>query len=124
MNTRLRFYRHEGKWYADVPGRSMEDNEMVFGADSLLDIIAEERKEVFVNISDKCSFIKVPFIDIILKRREHDDDGAWYKVERLRHHSNVNYDLYNKLMLKGLWLCNVTHDVFGEHPENIYITIL
>jgi hypothetical protein len=20
-----------------------------------------------------------------------------------------------------VWLCNVTHDVLGEHPENLYI---
>ena len=34
--------------------------------------------------------------------------------------------LQNMSLWEGLepevWICNVTHDVFGEHPEHIYIT--
>ena len=35
-NKPLRFYKENDKWYADVPGVSKEDNEMVFGSDIFL----------------------------------------------------------------------------------------
>ena len=43
----------------------------------------------------------------------HDDDGAFYSVE-------ANTTLYRG-KLTEIWICNVTHDVFGEHPEDIYV---
>ena len=32
MKRKLRFYKENEKWYADVPGVSKEDNEMIFGS--------------------------------------------------------------------------------------------
>ena len=54
-------------------------------------------------LEEPCDF---PFA--ILTRIEHDSCGATYKVE-----SSLDTDL--------VWICNVTHDVLGEHPDKIYI---
>ena len=40
MKSKLRFYKEKEKWYADVPGVSKEDNEMVFGSDIFLEKIS------------------------------------------------------------------------------------
>ena len=43
-----------------------------------------------------------------LTQIEHDYDGATYRVE-------------SSLRTGLVWICNVTHDVLGEHPDKIYI---
>lgn len=50
--------------------------------------------------------MQIPFA--VLTRIEHDSCGATYRVE-----SSLATDL--------VWICNVTHDVLGEHPHKIYI---
>jgi len=40
-----------------------------------------------------------------MKQRFFKQDGKWYA------------DVPNHM----LWLCNVTHDVFGEHPNSIFV---
>ena len=52
------------------------------------------------------------------------DNGAYYTV------SGPLYNLYlnrigekqPELLANTIWICNVTHDVFGEHPNAIYVT--
>ena len=43
------------------------------------------------------------------KMLHHNQWGATYSV------NGVN------LGVPTLWICNVTHDVFGEHPKDIFI---
>ena len=93
-----RFFKLNSRWYADVPGHTLEENEMVCGADSL------NSPEVTLDLDiEPCDF---PFA--VLTRIEHDSCGATYRVE-----SSLATDL--------VWICNVTHDVLGEHPHKIYI---
>ena len=40
------------KWYADVPGVSKEDNEMVFGSDIFLEKISKGKLQVVVEFSN------------------------------------------------------------------------
>ena len=108
----LNFFKQDNKWYADVPNHTLEDNEMVFGSDIMLDIFAGGKENVTLTLSDKPEDeYGKPMI--ILTRKEHDDDGAFYGVEVLT-------TLFTG-SLSDIWICNVTHDVFGEHPEEIYI---
>lgn len=37
MKTEVRFYKENGKWYADIPNHTKEENEMVMGSDDALD---------------------------------------------------------------------------------------
>ena len=48
---------------------------------------------------------------IILKLVAHDSIGGTYEVENL---PEFKYDV---------WLCNVVHFLFGEHPDMIYLKI-
>ena len=44
METKLRFFKQDNKWYADVPNHTFDENEMV--ADTVLDLIADNKDEV------------------------------------------------------------------------------
>ena len=122
MEKTLRFFKQGNKWYADIPHHTLEDNEMVMGADVALEYLAEERTELFITLTDEYPGWSVP---LELKRKDHDDEGAYYTVSGL-----LFMDFIEKLQNMSLWggsepevwICNVTHDVFGEHPEHIYIT--
>ena len=95
---------------------------MVMGVDVALEYLAEERTELFITLTDEYPGWSVP---LELKRKDHDDEGAYYTVSGL-----LFMDFIEKLQNMSLWggsepevwICNVTHDVFGEHPEHIYIT--
>lgn len=109
MKTIVRFYKEENDgfatWYADVPNHTKEENEMVMGSDVALDILANGKNELFLEVSDG------PIVDYLahFHMTKHDDGGAFYEVC-----ANADY-------LDEIWICNVTHDVLGEHPEDIYI---
>ena len=108
----LRFFKQDDKWYADVPNHTLEENEMVFGSDVMLDMLASGRESVTLKLSDGFeNDYEKPIV--ALYRKEHDNDGAFYSVEALT-------TLFTGI-LSDIWICNVTHDVFGEHPEKIYI---
>ena len=101
-----RFFKLNSRWYADVPGHTLEENEMVCGADSLLDEISR-----IVNSSEVTLDLDIvpgesPFA--VLHQIEHDCCGATYRV-------------VSQLGTSLAWICNVTHDVLGEHPMTIYI---
>ena len=101
-----RFFKLNSRWYADVPGHTLEENEMVCGADFLLEEISKFLNSPEVTLDLDIEPSDFPFATLI--QIEHDDDGATYKVE-----SSLKTDF--------VWICNVTHDVLGEHPKRIYI---
>ena len=106
MKTDIRFYKENGKWYAGIPNHTKEENEMVMGSDDALELLADGKNEITLMLSDK------PSSDYFVhfSRTEHDDDGAYYQA-------CGDYDLPYPI-----WICNVTHDVFGEHPEDLYVS--
>lgn len=120
MKKTIRFFRiDEGMnkgWYADVPGHALEDNEMVAGADTFLeevDKVLGGRGEVTLSVSDSCDVSSSPFI-AKLCMKSHDSEGASYVL------TGPIAEQYDAVGFE-LWICNVTHDVMGEHPECIYI---
>lgn len=113
MEKTISFYREDNKWYADISGHTKEDNEMVWGSDHFLSILASESvvegcDRITMTLSDE----SVPCL-YQLVRTDHDSDGARYLVVP------NGADVSNAY--PSVWVCNVTHDVFGEHPEVIYI---
>jgi len=119
MKKKIKFFKQDNKWYADVPNHTLEENEMVMGADIALDVVSEGKNEVFITVSDED-----PGTNCLLAfhRREHDDEGAYYNIEGILLLSFL-YAAGNLFMGNEpeIWICNVTHDVFGEHPEHIYL---
>jgi len=117
INT-IRFFKiSEGPqagWYADVPGHTLEENEMVAGSDDFLeevDQLTDRNGEVTITCSDnnECgSFIAK------LLMKNHNQWGATYIL------TGPMAEKYNAVGFE-LWICNVTHDVLGEHPRSIYI---
>jgi hypothetical protein len=84
----------------------LEENEMVCGADSLLDEISRIVNYTEVTLDLDVIPSESPFA--VLHQIEHDSCGATYRVE-------------SQLGTSLAWICNVTHDVLGEHPKRIYI---
>ena len=101
-----RFFKLNSRWYADVSGHTLEENEMVCGADSLLDEISRLLNSSEVTLDLDVIPGESPFA--VLYQIEHDGYGATYRVE-------------SQLGSSLAWICNVTHDVLGEHPMTIYI---
>ncbi len=105
----VRFYKDGGNWYADVPQHTQAQNQMVAGADLLLDYVACGGNGVSVVLS---ADIPSPGEWLMhLHIVEHDRFGATYSVRDAGQEPT-----------RLIWLCNVMHTVFGgEHPEDIYI---
>ena len=120
METKLRFFKQDNKWYADVPNHTFDENEMV--ADTALDLIAYNKDEVIFTLSDEND--KHSMLTMTIK--EHDSKGAYYTISGFLYNkfldlfdldsSSVAFDITNEV-----WVCNITHDVFGTHPNNIYV---
>ena len=106
----LKFYKDNGRWYADVPGHTQEENEMVSGADKFLDYVAKGKSEVKIGISTLPSAHSIHAY-ATLYMLKHDSYGATYQI--VSKDANIN--------VRTLWICNVTHDVLGEHPAYIFI---
>jgi len=108
VRKELRFYRSGTEWFADVPKHTKAENQMVAGADTLLDEVSDGADEVFVVLS---SDIPDPGEwKLHLHLVEHDKFGATYKVKAAGQDGT-----------QLAWLCNVMHTVFGgEHPTDIY----
>ncbi len=119
MKKTIKFFKKEDKWYADMPNHSLEENEMVMGSDIVLDVLSKNRKELFLDITDEDT--EKPLLHFSLK--QHDFDGAYYTVYGSLY-NEIAETLINKygMIDNEIWICNVTHDIFGDHPEHIYIT--
>ena len=117
---KLRFFKQDGKWYADVPNHTLEENEMVSGADTALELISDGHNEITLDLTTDFKD-NDPLLIFLLKT--HDDYGATYSV------GGTLYQQHFIELLKitngvepYMWICNVAHDVFdGEHPNAIYV---
>lgn len=107
-HLKIRFYREEEKWYADIPeyieqGGSKEDLEMVSGADVWLSFLSEGGDEITLDISIN------PFEGFEAKLLYVGDSSQNMEGEYL-----VYPDMHY------MWLCSVTVWLFGEYPQSIY----
>lgn len=121
MNSTSRFYKENGKWYIDLPNWTgfKANLQMVEGADTLLELMADGEASVDVQFSED------PFeganclqlveqnngINILGKKiLSNWDFGADYIILDYEGHQ-INH---------SLWLCNVTKFVFGYFPYKIF----
>lgn len=108
--NRYRFYKDNmGRWFINIPeweGKP-EDLEMVMGADTLLDVIAQGDDSVSVKFSTE------PFEGaniLIIEKHGGEESGAYYLLSEYR---GIKFNLQ-------VWLCDVTLFVFGYFPNRIY----
>lgn len=110
MSFMLAFVKENKNWYIDLPtwkGRKSALR-MVSGADTLLDYIAEGKKDV-VLYAELEEYEGAECLTLINKCFWN---GADYRIDTYKN---------NELNLK-LWLCDVTKVVIGGFPEKIYFT--
>ncbi len=100
----------DGRWFVVLPDYDgdQEDLEMVDGADKLLEHLITDGMYVNVDVTLEGNEI----CPIMLELVAHDEIGGTYHTDNLR---NFKEDI---------WLCNVVHYLFGEHPERIYFRLL
>ena len=113
-----KFYKEpDGRWYIDLQqyleqGGDKADLEMVAGADTFLDIIANGQANVYAQLSDE------PFgqSDQLFLKTTGEFSGAYYKLEKYR---DIKFDDFE------MWLCDVTAYVFqGKFPDIIYFKVV
>lgn len=113
MKRTFRFYKtKEQKWYVDLPEwtKSVVDLEMVEGADTMLDKVAGNSDECYLEMSDEL-IEGADQMKLVKDRTNCKLGGGDYIMETYK--GNV----FNH----KLWLCSVTEVVFGDLPEVIYV---
>jgi hypothetical protein len=98
------------RWYVVLPewNGDRKDLEMVMGADTMLDIIAQGESKVDVTLS--LTPITTTKMILELDRIAPTTIGGAY------------YELKSKLHNFEIWLCDVTLFVFNEFPKTIYVS--
>ena len=107
--TNLEFEKDiDGRWYAVIPNwdGNRDDLEMVMGADTMLDILAQGDDRLVVFMSNQP--FENPAMTLTFHKEEY--DGAWY---------HLNGNIVENL--KEIWLCSVTKFVFGSYPQTLYL---
>lgn len=96
----------DGRWFVALPeyDGDQEDLEMVEGSDKFLDILTTDNMYVNLNVS-----IEENPDMYHLHLVKHDEYGGTYEVMNHGH-----------FLHKDIWLCNVVHFIFGQHPEDIW----
>ena len=99
------FFKVANKWLVDLPtwAGSLDDLQMVAGADTFLDEMAHGNSVVSIELSTS----PVNNARYVLIKQTEDSVGGTYRAD------NIKY---------SIWLCNVTKFVFGCHPDTIYIS--
>jgi hypothetical protein len=130
-DTQILFFVKEAEtWFLDFPeflnaGLGTRSNlMMVDGADTFLDLLCEGQSRVTLHISIK------PFIGWQTKLQKI---GLGLNSQLLNSigHAPVEYGAYyqvTELQRKPynhqLWLCPVTEYIFGEYPEQIFLSVI
>lgn len=125
----LSFNMEYGNWYVDLPeflgeGLGMKaDLMMVDGADTFLDLLSKNGNkitltlsyELFIGSHCKIEKIKKPInIDPLgVEEQEQVNCGANYRATEIE----------EKSFNQEIWLCPVTEYVFGEYPNELFISI-
>ena len=122
METKLRFFKRDKKWYADVPNHTLEENEMIMGSDTALDLMSDNKDEIVLTLSDEDDEHSI----LTMTMKEHDSEGAYYTLSGFLYNKFLDLFALDSSTLPSditneIWICNVTHDVFGFHPKTIYL---
>lgn len=102
----LKFVKQQNsRWYIEIPNYTgpQEDLEMVCGADSLLDILAQEENSVHISVFT----YPISNPKFILCFSEEESDGAWYHVVGMQSHLKI-------------WLCKVIKYLYPGFPLILY----
>jgi hypothetical protein len=108
------FIKTDEGWFIDLPvyieqGGNPGDLQMVDGADTMLDVMANGNNAVSLTLDTK------PFegADELILTEKCDPliGGGYYLMKTYR----------GQEMNRSMWLCQVTEFVFGDLPERIFV---
>lgn len=111
MTFNYNFYKTpEQRWYIDIPTwtESKDELEMVSGADTFLDILAQGENKINLSFSDK------NIADSIILTKIQDTTEIGGAIYNLQLYCGIEYNLQ-------IWLCGVTEWIFGYMPNTIYV---
>ena len=101
----------DGRWFVVLPewDGDQEDLEMVENADNMLSALTTDGMYSSLDIN-----LEEPEEGdyFTLEIEAHDEDGAFYNV--------IGCDKFEGT----IWLCNVMHFVFGDHPDRLYCKVI
>ena len=115
MEKRVEFFKQNGIWYADLPENTLEENEMLAGSDEFLEKVTGDCNRVALDLSTEPV---IPYL-VKMKLETHDEIGGDYLLSGPLIEAEEQEGMS---MPVTAWICNATHSVFGEHPDEIYIT--
>jgi hypothetical protein len=109
-----KFVKTGDEWFIDLPGYIEQggraaDLQMVDGADTMLDVMAEHKSFVVLTISEE------PFEgadELVLTEKCDPVIGGGYYLMKEYKGREIN---------QRMWLCHVTEFVFGDIPERIFV---
>lgn len=111
---KYKFLKKEQEWYMDLPafleaGGSMENLQMVEGADKMLDTIAGMEITVTLSIAKE----KFEMADVLVLKEKCDrmKGGGYYFMAEFE----------GKIVNLTMWFCGVTEFVLGDIPPKIYL---
>ena len=107
-----RFYKtNQGSWFIDLPHWTgpLAELQMVAGADTLLDELAQQSSEIFIELSTT----RLPCFNELKLLQTLPGGGADYYLEEYNHTP----------VKKQLWLCDVTDFVFNHFPPAIFFRV-
>jgi hypothetical protein len=117
---RFKFVREDtGKWYVVLPEWTGErwELEMVCGADTMLDVMAQGEDAVYLTLSltsFNCSEDDEPYVDPSMLTKVKDTPDIGGALYLLPSYGGIEYNM-------EVWLCHVTEWLFGIMPEVIYL---
>ena len=114
MQTHTFVKEETGQWFIDLPeylanGGQKGDLQMVEGADTMLDVIANGDNKVTITMADE-PFEKADEVTL-LEVCEPVIGGGIYLMETFE----------GRKVNQHMWLCAVTEFVFGYLPEKIFV---
>ena len=113
----FKFYKEPtNRWYVELPEwtGSKAELEMIAGADTFLDIIAQGDHEVYLTLSTTpFEGAEVLTLKNLGKLESWElGEGAWYHLDKYK---SIPFNL-------RMWLCDVTKFIFNEFPNKIYFS--
>lgn len=110
----LRFYKKETEeWYIDLPEYPgpKEDLQMVYGADTMLDMLSGHTDSVSITTQSVIGYNPEYTLRKMIIPSVFNIGGQWYS-------------LFFRGNVYAVWLCDVTKHVFGDFPTKIKFKVL
>jgi len=107
----LTFYRHEGQWVFDDPGRDIQVEPLVCGADDVFDVLSGRDQDPAINrCTVNFSATPIPGHKVHARFQKPEYGGSVYTTTDLMGTEPFEF-----------WLCPALFAYFDRAPEDLYV---